>query len=195
MSLKKILTFPDPILREVSSDVQTFDENLQILVEDMLETMYAANGIGLAAPQIGVLQRVVVIDTRQKDEEGARYHYEEMTELEKSISQPMVLINPKVIQGEGKTTYEEGCLSVPGFYETVERYQKIEVSTLDVMGKEIRFQADGLLAICIQHEMDHLMGKLFIDRLSFIKSSKIKNQIVKNGYPPRKKEDKTHKGL
>ena len=107
----------------------------------------------------------------------------------------MVLINPKVIQGEGKTTYEEGCLSVPGFYETVERYQKIEVSTLDVMGKEIRFQADGLLAICIQHEMDHLMGKLFIDRLSFIKSSKIKNQIVKNGYPPRKKEDKSHKGL
>jgi len=195
MSIRKILTFPDPQLREISKEVTLFNSDLKELVSDMIETMYDSNGIGLAAPQVGVLQRVVVIDTRPKDDKGARYKYEEMTELEEQISQPIVLINPKVIKGEGKTTYEEGCLSVPGFYETVQRDNWIEVISMDLDGNEFRFQADGLLAICVQHEMDHLIGKLFIDRLSFIKSSKIKNQITKSGYPPRKKEDKSHKGL
>ena len=195
MSIRKILTFPDPQLREISKEVTHFNSDLKELVSDMIETMYDSNGIGLAAPQVGILQRVVVIDTRPKDDKGARYKYEEMTELEEQISQPIVLINPKVLKGEGKTTYEEGCLSVPGFYETVQRHNWIEVSSMDLDGNEFRFQTDGLLAICVQHEMDHLVGKLFIDRLSFIKSSKIKNQIAKSGYPPRKKEDKSHKGL
>lgn len=188
MAKLKILTYPDPLLREVSNPVDLFDDKLKKLTEDMLETMYDAKGIGLAAPQVGVLQRVVVIDTRPKDEEGRRYKYDEMAELEKTIIQPLVLINPKIIKGEGKTTFDEGCLSVPSFYETVQRYNVIEVETFDLEGRKKVIKTDGLLAICIQHELDHLEGKLFIDHLSFLKSNKIKNQIKKHGYPEKKPE-------
>ncbi|MCB0370591.1 MAG: peptide deformylase, partial [Bdellovibrionales bacterium] len=131
---------------------------------------------------------IVVIDTRPKDEEGQRYNHEEMGELEKKVTQPLVLINPKIIKGYGKTTFDEGCLSVPSFYETVERYEEIEVETYDLQGKKKTFKTDRLLAICIQHELDHLEGKLFIDHLSFLKSNKIKNQIKKHGYPEPKTE-------
>lgn len=188
MSILKILTYPDPTLREISKPVEIFDENLKKLTQDMLETMYSAKGIGLAAPQVGVLQRVVVIDTRPTDDEGKRYKYDEMAELEKTIPQPLVLINPRIIKGEGKTTFDEGCLSVPSFYETVQRYNVIEVETYDLNGNKKTFKTDGLLAICIQHELDHLEGKLFIDHLSFLKSNKIKNQIKKHGYPEKKIE-------
>ncbi|HEY1078499.1 MAG TPA: peptide deformylase, partial [Bdellovibrio sp.] len=119
--IMKILTFPDPKLREVSKPVEQFGAEMKKLSEDMIETMYDANGIGLAAPQVGVLQRMVVIDTRPKDEKGRRYKYEEMTELEKAVPQPLILINPEIVKGEGKTTFDEGCLSIPGYYETVER--------------------------------------------------------------------------
>lgn len=203
MSVRKILKFPDPLLREVSKEVTVFDSELKVLIDDMLETMYQAKGIGLAAPQVGLLQQVVVMDTRPKADPEARYEDEALTELEAQMSQPLILINPQILKSEGKTTYEEGCLSVPGFYETVERFNWIEVKTHDLSGRELVFQADGLLAICIQHELDHLVGKLFIDRLSFIKGSKIKKQIVKDGYPPREKDKETeekkggksHKGL
>lgn len=188
MSILKILTYPDPTLREISKPVEIFDENLKKLTQDMLETMYSAKGIGLAAPQVGVLQRVVVIDTRPTDDEGKRYKYDEMAELEKTIPQPLVLINPRIIKGEGKTTFDEGCLSVPSFYETVQRYNVIEVETYDLNGNKKTFKTDGLLAICIQHELDHLEGKLFIDHLSFLKSNKIKTQIKKHGYPEKKTE-------
>ena len=188
MATMKILTYPDPLLREISKPVEVFDDNLKTLTENMLETMYHAKGIGLAAPQVGVLQRIVVIDTRPKDEEGQRYNHEEMGELEKKVTQPLVLINPKIIKGYGKTTFDEGCLSVPSFYETVERYEEIEVETYDLQGKKKTFKTDGLLAICIQHELDHLESKLFIDHLSFLKSNKIKNQIKKHGYPEPKTE-------
>lgn len=187
----KILTFPDPILREISKPVEEFGAEMKKLTEDMIETMYAANGIGLAAPQVGVLKRVVVIDTRPKDEKGKRYKYEEMTELEAAVPQPLILINPEIVKGEGKTTFDEGCLSVPGYYETVSRYNYIEMKAQDAEGKEYIIKTDGLLAICMQHELDHLEGKLFIDRLSFVRGNKIKNQIKKYGYPVKEEEKAT----
>lgn len=191
MSIMPILTFPDPRLREVSTPVTEFGPEMEKLAKDMIETMYDANGIGLAAPQVGVLKRFIVIDTRPKDEKGRRYKYEEMSELEKSVPQPLVLINPEIVKGEGKTTFDEGCLSVPGYYETVQRYNYVEIKAYDVNGKEFIVKSDGLLAICMQHEMDHLEGTLFIDHLSFVKSNKIKNQIKKYGYPVKKNESET----
>jgi peptide deformylase len=193
MAILPILTFPDPRLREVSVPVEKFDAELEKLAEDMIETMYDANGIGLAAPQVGVLKRFLVIDTRSKDDKGRRYKYDEMTELESAVPQPLVLINPTIVKGEGKTTFDEGCLSVPGYYETVERFLYVEVKAYDVHGKEFIVKSDGLLAICMQHEMDHLEGTLFIDHLSFVKSNKIKNQIKKHGYPVRTKDEDKEK--
>lgn len=189
MAKLEILTYPNPLLREVSKPVTQFTDEkikqLKKLSEDMLETMYDANGIGLAAPQVGELIRMLVIDARPKDDTGRRYEYDEMTELEQKITQPLVLINPEIVKGEGKTTFDEGCLSVPSFFETVERFEKVDVKAFDVYGKEMRFTVDGLLAIVIQHEMDHLEGTLFIDHISFTKSNKIKNQIKKSGYPTK----------
>jgi len=191
MGILEILTYPNPRLREVSTPVDVFDGKLKKLTDDMIETMYHAHGIGLAAPQVGVLKRVVVIDTRPKDEEGSRYDIEEMGELERKVTQPLILINPKVLSGVGSTTFDEGCLSVPSFYETVERKEVIEVETYDLSGKKYTFKTDGLLAICIQHELDLLEGKLFIDRISFLKSKKIKNEIQKHGYPKKDKKEKS----
>jgi peptide deformylase len=187
--IMKILTFPDPKLREVSKPVKDFGPEIKKLSEDMIETMYDAHGIGLAAPQVGELVRMVVIDTRPKDDAGRRYKYDDMTELEKAVPQPLILINPEIVKGEGKTTFDEGCLSIPGYYETVERFNYIEMKAFDVNGKEFIVKTDGLLAICMQHELDHLEGTLFVDHLSFLKSNKIKNQIKKHGYPVKKKED------
>ena len=188
--IMKILTFPDPKLREVSEAVKKdeFGPQMQKLADDMIETMYDAHGIGLAAPQVGELKRMVVIDTRPKDDKGRRYKDQEMTDLEKAIQQPLVLINPEIVKGEGKTTFDEGCLSIPGYFETVERYDYIELKAFDASGKEHLYKVDGLLAICMQHEMDHLEGTLFIDHLSFVKSNKIKNQIKKHGYPKKEEE-------
>ncbi len=185
MALLEILTYPNPLLREVAVPVTNFDESLKKLAEDMFETMYDSNGIGLAAPQVGQLIRMLVIDARPKDDEGRRYNYDEMTELEKKIKQPLVLINPAIVKGVGKTTFDEGCLSVPSFFETVERFEKVEVKACDLDGNEVLFEADGLLAIVIQHEMDHLEGTLFIDHISFTKSNRIKNEIRKKGYPTK----------
>lgn len=184
MAKLEILTYPNPLLREVSKPVEKFDSQLKKLVQDMLETMYDAKGIGLAAPQVGELKQLLVIDTRPKNEAGQRYDLdEEMTELERQLPQPLVLINPVIEKGHGSTTFDEGCLSVPSFFETVKRFDKVDVRAKDINGKEIKFSVDGLLAICIQHEMDHLSGTLFIDHISFLKSNKIKNQIKKFGYP------------
>lgn len=190
MARLKILTFPDPRLKEVSLPIEKFGAEIELLANDMLETMYDARGIGLAAAQVGRLLRFLVIDTRPKDEKGRRYKYEEMTELEKQVPQPLFIANPRIVKGEGKQTFDEGCLSVPGFYETVERYHYIEVEAEDVNGKTFTIKTDGLLAVCIQHEMDHLDGKLFIDRISFVKSNKIKNQIKKHGYPTQEEIEK-----
>lgn len=183
MAKLEILTYPDARLREVSKTVEKVTPEIQELVQDMLETMYAASGIGLAAPQVNRQLRILVIDTRPS--ENGRYEPNDMTELEQKVKYPLVLINPVITAGEGSTTYDEGCLSVPGYYETVERFDLVEVEALNEKGEKLKFKTDGLLAICVQHEMDHLEGKLFIDRISFVKSNKIKNKIKKVGYPKK----------
>jgi peptide deformylase len=181
MAILEILKFPDPRLRQKCKPVPAVTPELQQLAKDMLETMYSFKGIGLAAAQVNRQVRLLVADTRPK--EDGRYKIEELTELEQAVAQPLILFNPEIVGKEGKTTYDEGCLSVPTYYETVERFNLIEVKALDIDGKEIRFRTDGLIAICIQHEIDHLDGKLFIDRLSPIKSARLKAKIKKFGYP------------
>lgn len=178
----EILKYPDPRLRKKGVAVTEVTPELKKLAEDMIETMYAARGIGLAAPQVGQSIRLLVIDTRPRDEDG-EIDESAMTELERQIPQPLIVFNPEIVVAREKTTYEEGCLSVPGYYETVERSLYVEVKYLDINGQEQLIKTDGLLAICLQHEMDHLEGKLFIDRLSFVKSNRIKNRIQKHGYP------------
>jgi peptide deformylase len=178
----EILKYPDARLRRKGERVATVTPELKTLSENMVETMYDENGIGLAAPQVGESVRLIVLDTRPHDEEGNPTK-EGLTELEAAVDQPIVLFNPEVSVARDHTAYEEGCLSVPGFFETVERAQYVEVNGLDAAGHPVTIKTDGLLAICLQHEMDHLEGKLFIDRLSFLKSSKIKNRIQKHGYP------------
>lgn len=184
--LLEVLKFPDPRLRIKCKPVQEVTPELVQFADDMLETMYASKGIGLAAAQVNRQIRFLVIDTRPRDEEG-RYDLTHMTELEKTIEQPIFLFNPEIIK-EGKTTYEEGCLSVPTYFEIVERFNYIEVKGLNKEGKEYQIKTDGLLSICIQHEIDHLDGKLFIDRLSTIKSNRIKSKIKKFGYPEAESE-------
>lgn len=183
----EILKFPDPRLREVSKPVKEFNAEIKTLAENLIETMYAEKGIGLAAPQCGELHRMLVVDTRPRKTD--RYEENDMTELESKIAQPLVVINPEIVKTEGKTTFDEGCLSVPSFYDTVERAKIIELKYFDINGKEQRLVTDGLLAICLQHEMDHLEGTLFIDHLSLVKSNKIKNQIKKHGYPTKNQAD------
>ncbi len=193
MSILKVLTFPDPRLREISKPVTKFDDSIKKLSKDLLETMYAENGIGLAAAQVGELSRMLVVDISPRDLE--KDEDDGMTELERKIKQPLVIINPEITKHRGKTKYDEGCLSVPSIYEEVDRFEWIQLAYQDVDGNKQVLETDGLLAICIQHEMDHLEGTLFIDHLSFIKSNKIKNQIKKNGYPEKrgrpKKDDST----
>src|SRR4051812_20224257 len=178
----EILTYPDPRLRQKAKKAAEVTAELQTFAKNMIETMYESNGIGLASTQVGRDVRLLVVDTRPHTEEG-EIDLAAMTELEKAVEQPLVVINPEITKSEGKTTYEEGCLSVPTFYETVERFQYIELNYVDINGQKQSLKADGLLAICLQHEMDHLDGKLFIDRLSFVKSNRIKSKIKKSGYP------------
>lgn len=149
MALLDICTYPDPILRAKASPVRVFDRELSRLIEDMAETMYHAPGIGLAANQVGQSQQVLVIDLQRPDYEQGL----------------IVLINPEIVAAEGETTYEEGCLSVPEFFATVKRYNQVTVRGIDEHENPVEIQASGLLAIALQHEMDHLNGKLFIDRI------------------------------
>jgi peptide deformylase len=160
--VREILIWPDPRLKEKSAKVTAFGEQLQKLVDDMFETMYAAEGVGLAAPQVGVLQRLLVIDTSVR-QEGQK---------------PLVFINPEIVHAEGKAEYTEGCLSIPGEAEdTGVRAEKITCNALDRHGKPFTVHADGLLAIAIQHEMDHLEGVLFVDYLSSLKRGMIKKRM------------------
>jgi peptide deformylase len=184
MSVLEVLTFPDPRLRKLSEPVKAVDEELVAFSKDLLDTMYEERGIGLSAPQVNRLLRVITVDTRPTDKEG-RYEAHEMTELEQKLTYPLVLFNPEIIEKEGETTFDEGCLSVPGYYETVKRFEKIQVKALNRDNEEVAFEVDGLTSICIQHEIDHLDGKLFIDRLSLIKSNRIKSKIKKFGYPSK----------
>lgn len=161
MALLPILEFPDPRLRTRAAPVTEVDDALRRLIDDMFETMYAAPGIGLAATQVNVHKQLLVIDLSQDHD------------------QPLVLINPKIVSREGTEETEEGCLSVPGIYDMVSRARKIRVQTLTRAGKQIEMEADGLLAVCIQHEMDHLDGKLFVDYLSELKRTRIRKKLEK----------------
>lgn len=162
MAILSILCYPDPRLHKVAQPVAQVDERIQTLVKDMLETMYDAQGIGLAATQIDVHERVVVIDVSEERNE------------------PLVLINPEITwASEEKQLGEEGCLSVPGIYDGVERSTSVKVKALDENGNSREIAAEGLLAICMQHEMDHLLGKVFVEYLSPLKRNRIKTKLVK----------------
>lgn len=162
MALLTILNYPDPRLHTVAKPVTAFDANLKRLVKDMQETMYAAPGIGLAATQVNHHQQLIVIDTSK-----------EQNDL-------LVLINPVIVSQSGIQTYEEGCLSVPGIYETVTRAEHIKVQAQDVDGQAFTLEAVGLLSVCIQHEMDHLKGKVFVEYLSPLKRNRIKAKMIKH---------------
>ena len=161
MSTLNILHFPDPKLRQKAAPVTQVDDEIRTLVDDMFETMYAAPGIGLAAVQVNVLKRVIVID------------------ISENKDQPQCFINPEIIQRSGDEVMEEGCLSVPGIYEPVTRAKDITVRYLDRDGNPQELSVDGLLAVCIQHEMDHLEGKLFVDYLSEMKRNRIRKKMEK----------------
>jgi peptide deformylase len=162
MALLPILCYPDPRLHTVAKPVQAVDDRVRALVADMLETMYDAKGIGLAATQVDVHERVIVIDVSEERNE------------------PLVLINPAITWASAeKQRQEEGCLSVPGIYDGVERPVAVTVTALDGNGNQRSLQAEGLLAICVQHEMDHLMGKVFVEYLSPLKRNRIKTKLVK----------------
>lgn len=161
MAILDILHYPDKRLRTVAKPVENVDDSIRKLVDDMFETMYLAPGIGLAATQVDVHKQVVVIDISEEKD------------------QPLCLINPQIIAEEGSERCDEGCLSVPDIYETVERAEKVTVKALDRDGKEFTFEADELLAVCIQHEIDHLKGKLFVDYLSPLKQQRLRKKLMK----------------
>ncbi|MEN9712993.1 MAG: peptide deformylase [Pseudomonadota bacterium] len=162
MAKLDILRYPDPRLHTVAKPVQAVDARIQKLIGDMLETMYDANGIGLAATQIDVHERLVVIDVSEDRDD------------------PLVLINPEIIwMGDERVKGEEGCLSVPGIYDGVERATEVKVRALDGQGQSREIQAQGLLAVCMQHEMDHLLGKVFVEYLSPLKRNRIKTKLLK----------------
>ena len=164
MAIRPILTVPDPVLKQVSKRVDAVTDETRALMDDMLETMYAAPGIGLAAIQVGVPQRVIVMDLAKEDEPKA----------------PRYFVNPEILETVEETqTYEEGCLSVPDFFDEVERPLKVKLRYLDYDGKQIEEWAEGMYAVCIQHEMDHLQGTLFIDHLSRLKRSFAINKVKK----------------
>lgn len=162
MALLDILHYPDKRLRSQAKPVAAVDETIRKLVDNMFETMYDAPGIGLAATQVNVHQQVIVID------------------ISPDKDQPLCLINPAIVASEGVEETEEGCLSVPDIYETVQRCENVTVKALDRDGNEFTLQADGLLAVCIQHEMDHLAGKLFVDYLSPLKQQRLRKKLLKN---------------
>ena len=165
MSQRKILIEPDPILRKKSEILEKVDDELRKLLDDMLETMYSAPGIGLAAVQVGILKRLIVIDISKEQEK----------------KNPLFLINPEIIsKSENTSTYEEGCLSLPGHFAEIERPAECQIEYIDYEGKKKEIKASGLLSTCIQHEVDHLNGVLFIDYLSKLKKDMIVKKLVKH---------------
>jgi len=161
MALLEILKYPDPRLRTVAQPVNKVSDATRSLIDDMFETMYSAPGIGLAATQVDVHERLLVLD------------------ITEDKSAPMVFINPEILASEGTISGDEGCLSVPEIYEAIDRAENIRVKALDRDGKEFELEVDGLLSVCIQHEMDHLEGKLFVDYLSALKRSRLKKRMEK----------------
>lgn len=159
--IREIVIWPDPILKEIAAPVDRVDDTIRRLLDDMADTMYAADGVGLAAPQIAVGKRLIVIDTSPRQEGQKLIH----------------LVNPEIVRSEGETSYTEGCLSIPGEAEDVDRAEKVWVRALDYHGKPFELEADGLLAIALQHETDHLEGTLFVDHLSSLKRELIRKRM------------------
>ncbi|MBU6376658.1 MAG: peptide deformylase [Bdellovibrionales bacterium] len=184
MAKLKIYTFPDTVLSQKASPVARVEKSYRRLADDMLETMYEAPGIGLAANQVGLLERIVVVDTDFDVQEVADGIDEMPTGAEVTSGgvitnkNPRILINPEILYREGKILFSEGCLSVPEYTAEVERAEKIKLQYLDIDGLTKTLDADGLLAVCIQHELDHLDGKLFIDRLSPLKKKMVKKKLL-----------------
>lgn len=160
--VREVLVYPDPVLKQKSKPVAKVDDAIRALVQDMTETMYAEEGVGLAAPQIGVHKRIIVIDASPR-QEGEKLR---------------VFINPELVEADGRTKYTEGCLSIPGEAEEIERFQKVSVRALDLRGEPFELEAEGLLSIALQHEMDHLDGVLFVDRLSSLKRGLIRKRML-----------------
>ncbi len=177
MAILDILHFPDPRLRNKAKQVAQVDASIGRLVDDMLETMYQAPGIGLAATQVNVAKRVVVID------------------LSEDKNEPLCLINPEILEKDGVEQMEEGCLSVPGVFEPVSRANHIRVRALDREGNPFEMEAEGLLAVCIQHELDHLEGKLFVDYLSSLKRQRIRKKLEKESRQPAEPATGTHQAI
>ncbi len=164
MTIRPILTVPNPILKQVSKPVDTVNDEIRLLMDDMVETMYAAPGIGLAAVQIGVPLNVIVMNLAREDEPDA----------------PRYFVNPEILESaETEQPYDEGCLSVPDVYETIERPERVKITYLDYHGKRVTEWAEGLYATCIQHEMDHLKGVIFIDYLSRLKRERAVKKVAK----------------
>ncbi|MDD2941484.1 MAG: peptide deformylase [bacterium] len=168
MAILELVLYPDPTLKEPCSTVTVVNDEIRALLSDMAETMYAEEGIGLAAPQIGSDHRVIVVDVEQRRKSDN--HSQELSSLLK-------LINPEIVSSSGKIKSEEGCLSIPGVRETIERHETVVVRALDERGDSIEISADGLLAICLQHEIDHLDGILFIDHLTRLRRNLIKQKL------------------
>lgn len=177
MAILDILHFPDPRLRNKAKPVATVDDSIRRLIDDMLETMYQAPGIGLAATQVNVAKQVVVID------------------ISEDKDQPVCLVNPEILERDGVEQMEEGCLSVPGIYELVTRANHIRLRALDRDGKPFEMEAEGLLAVCIQHELDHLDGKLFVDYLSSLKRQRIRKKLEKEGRQQAEPATGTHQAI
>lgn len=161
MSLLNILHYPDPRLRNHAQPVENVDNNIRKIIDDMLETMYAAPGIGLAATQVNIAKNIIVID------------------ISEDKNQPLCMINPEILESSGTEKMEEGCLSVPDIFEEVERAEKIKARALNRDGESFELETNGLLAVCIQHEIDHLDGKLFVDYLSSLKQQRIRKKLQK----------------
>ncbi len=174
MAILEILTFPNPVLRQKALPVVDFNTALEKIVSDMFDTMYDAPGVGLAANQVGILQHVAVIDV-DYDVEG-----EDEKSRKLAGKNPRIFVNAEILERTGSVLFKEGCLSVPGFSEQVKRFEKIRVRFQDLQGKNHELETEGLLAVALQHEMDHLEGRLFIDRLSEVKRGLIKNKILKH---------------
>lgn len=192
MAVLSVLKFPDPRLRHKGKAVDKITPELSRLAKDMLETMYSKNGVGLAAIQVARPVRLLVTDTSSEllknEEENSRYQTSSLKKnLVAKIKQPLILFNPEIIKKEGKVIFSEGCLSFPSYFAEVKRAEIVEIRALNEKGEEIFIRTDGLLSICLQHEIDHLDGRLFIDHLSPIKAQRLREEIKKNGYP----EDKT----
>ncbi len=167
MALLDILVYPDPLLRRKALSVTTFDDDLRRFAGDMVETMYHAPGIGLAATQVSDMRRIVVIDVSENHDD------------------PHVFVNPTIVRREGTQEFEEGCLSLPGVFASINRAEQVSVRAMDLNGVPFEIEADGILAVCIQHEIDHLDGKVFVDYLSRLKQDRIRKKLIKeySGHP------------